>query len=196
MIFSKATAGPALNALGANGFRFAWLVNLGGEFLFTDNETNLNFSGNEYLSGGELLGLSSVTREKGIRLQSYSFTLSGVHQETASRLLFLLKEAGEPVSARNVAGMNGEVWLALLDEGGRHITQTIKMYQGTLQSWKESDSGSSVRISITLASPWSKPTLTKGRFTSDDNQQQLYPGDGFFAHAHREIKSLGWGADG
>ncbi len=167
------------------GFHFAWLIDMGDAMRITDNSVDIIHDGHTYVSGGDIIGLPSISRERGIKLQNYSFTLSGAIHANAA--LF---------SSQNWTGTWCEVFLVFLDETGRAVNgQPMSMYRGTLHTWKETDSGSNARVQVTLSSPWSKPNLTAGRITSDNSQKDRHPTDHFFKYAHRERKNLGWGAD-
>jgi hypothetical protein len=185
-------------ALQSDSLAFAWLIafpnmadvttGLTGVF-FTDAATDILFQGDLYKSAGDILSLPGVVRERGIKLQGYSFTLAGADQSNAVRL-----------AAGNLTGQTGEVFLVLLDAAGGVIGgvpggEAISMYKGTFHTWQERESGASSTVQVTLTSPWSKPNLTAGRITSNNNQQENYPGDDFFKFAHRERKNIGWGGE-
>ena len=184
-----------LTALQGDSLKFAWLIgfptmpdaiNAGvtGVF-FTDAANDISYAGNTYKSAGDILSLPGIVRERGIKLQGYSFTLAGADQSNAVRL-----------AAENMTGQTGEVFLALLDSSGAPLGgEAISMYKGTFHTWQERESSSTSSVQVSLTSPWSKPNLTAGRITSNNNQQDRFPGDDFFKFAHRERKNIGWGGE-
>jgi len=188
-------SGSLLTALQGDSLHFAWLIafpnmtdvtnaNATGVF-FTDAANDITYAGNLYKSAGDVLKLPGIVRERGIKLQGYSFTLAGADHSNAVRL-----------EAANMTGQVGQIFLVLLDDKGVPVNgEAISMYKGTLQTWKEHEGGATSTVNVSLTSPWSKPNLTAGRITSNNNQQDRYPGDGFFKFAHRERKNIGWGGE-
>ncbi len=188
---------PAISdALKADQLRFAWLLDLPLGTCLTNHASDLDIGGTTYYSRGFVLGLSNITREQGIKLQDYTIRLSGVDeydansdgQTDSSSLSFLFSQV-------NLTGTACQVKLVLFDAAGVVIDQPISLYKGTFHTMIERESDSSIRLEIQLASPWSKPSLTAGRITSNNNQTDLYPGDKFFEFSHEEKKDLGWGRD-
>jgi len=184
-----------LTALQGDSLKFAWLIAFpnmpGGGFYITDFENDLAYSrdgispADTYVSAGDILSLPGIVRERGIKLQGYSFTLAGADQTNAVRL-----------ASENMTGQTGEVFLALLDDAGAIINdEAISMYKGTFHTWQERESGSNSTVQVSLTSPWSKPNLTAGRITSNNSQTDRYPGDNFFKFAHRERNNIGWGGE-
>jgi len=182
------------SALEADALHFAWLVAFPNIYdgttgstgiFFTDAEKDIQYGGNAYASKGDILSLPGIVRERGIKLQGYSFTLAGASQQNAVRF-----------EAENMTGQICEVFLVLLDASGTVIgPEAINMYRGTVQTWRERENGARSTVEVSLTSPWSKPNLTAGRITSNTNQQDRFPGDDFFKFAHRERKNIGWGGE-
>ncbi|MFC3051660.1 hypothetical protein [Kordiimonas pumila] len=172
-------------ALAAESLRFAWLINLPANIYLTDWGVDISYGGHTYISQGDILTLPSIVREREIKLQGYSLTLSGADQQYAGLL-----------AASNRTGAECTVQLVLLDAGGSVVGgEAIGMYKGTFHTWQEQESGSNSTLTISLTSPWSKPNLTAGRMTSSNNQEDIYAGDKFFQYAHRERENIGWGAE-
>jgi len=169
--------------LQSEAFRFAWLVDIAGGLYLTDFDRALSFGGATYQSQGDILSLSSIVRERGIKLQSYTVTLSGVDGTIPAGL-----------GAVNLTGRDCAIYLAFpAADGPLDETEVISLYKGTFHSWSERESDRSSVVSIKITSPWSKPDLTAGRVTSNDTQTQDYPGDKFFEFAYEERTNLGWG---
>jgi len=185
-------------ALAGENIRYAWLVAFpdmptksggGTGVYFTDHGENITLAGDTYESLGDMLRLSPVVREKAIKLQSYTLTLAGADTSVGvSNARWL--------GAQNITGQPCMVSLALLDAAGAVISgEAIALYEGTVHLVRESESGASSIVDVTLTSPWSKPGRTSGRITSDYNQKDRYPGDDFFKFAHRERTNIGWGGE-
>ncbi len=167
--------------------RFAWLVELPADIRLTDHATDLTWQGQLYVSQGDILSLPSIVREREIKLQSYTLRISNVDLSNIDQTPL------DKLTSQNFTGAICNITLVLLREDGS-IIDGINMYRGTFHTWTENETDTSATMNITLTSPWSKPNLTAGRVTSNNNQTDLYSGDKFFEFAHRERDSLGWGA--
>jgi len=194
-----------LSALEGEALQFAWLIafpnmvdvtRLDGNgdpvtgLFLTDAETDITLNTTAYpntnfVSAGDMLRLPGIVRERGIKLQGYSFTLAGASQQNAVRF-----------EAANMTGQICDILLVLLNADGSIISgEAINLYRGTFHTWQERDSGGSSTVTVSLTSPWSQPNLTAGRITSDNNQQERYAGDNFFKFAHRKRENIGWGGE-
>lgn len=170
----------------AETLRFAWLVELPVDIRLTDHAVDLTWQGQTYVSQGDIISLPGIVREREIKLQSYTLRLSNTDLSDVDQTPL------DKLTSRNFTGTSCNVTLVLLREDGS-IIDGINMYRGTFHTWTENETDTSSTMSITLTSPWSKPNLTAGRVTSDNNQQDLYENDRFFEFAHRERDNLGWG---
>ncbi|MBL4837134.1 MAG: DUF2163 domain-containing protein [Kordiimonadaceae bacterium] len=173
-------------ALDAEQMRFAWLIQLPADIYLTDYATDLVWNGNIYVSQGDILSLPSVVRERGIKLQSYSIKLSNVDLSDGDQTPL------DKLSSGNFTGAPCGATVLLLNADDS-IIDGISLYKGTFHTWTENETNTSSTMNITLTSPWSKPNLTAGRVTSNNNQEDLYDGDKFFQYAHRERTDIGWG---
>lgn len=172
------------SALAAEQHYFAWLISIGPDLHFTTHGHDLTHNGKHYLSRGDILRLSNISRDRDIKLQSYSIEFSNV-----DRLL------ADALSGDDLTGEDCDVYLALLDENAEIIDdEVIHLYRGAFDSWTERESGTTAVISLKLTSPWDKPNLTAGRITSQHNQSDRFEGDQFFSFAHEEKNTIGWGA--
>ena len=173
-------------ALNAEHVTFAWLLDIGdgaSQLRWTTHAANLVVGGKPYASDKYIAGLPAIVRERGIKLQSYTIRLLGSDRQDAT--LF---------RSVNVTGVPVVVSLVLLDAAGAVIGgDAVKLYKGSIQSWREQEDDSSATVEIKITSPWSKPSQTAGRLTSASAQQDRYAGDRFFEFAHVEKSNLGWG---
>lgn len=173
------------SALAGETLRYAWLLQIGDDLFFTDHALDIDLAGNTYVSQGDILRLSSIVRERNIKLQSYSIEFSNVDGAVSAAL-----------RTHDRSGETCDVSLVLLDGVGAPIAgQAISLYRGAFDSWVERDTDSTATISLRLTSPWAKPNLTAGRITSDNNQQDNFAGDRFFEFAHEEKNTIGWGGE-
>jgi hypothetical protein len=173
------------DALSGETLRYAWLLQIGEDLFFTNHGLDIELAGKTYVSQGDILKLSPIVRERQIKLQSYSIEFSNVDGAVGSVL-----------RAYDRTGETCDVSLVLLNSAGALIAdKAISLYRGAFDSWVERDTASTSTISLRLTSPWAKPNLTAGRKTSNNNQQDNYPGDLFFEFAHEEKNTIGWGDD-
>lgn len=170
-------------ALSSETLRFAWLLRICDDLLLTNHGVELTYGGETYVSGGDILRLPAVVRERAIKLQSYSIEFSNVDGALSAELL-----------ARDRTGERCEVLLVFLDADGDIIgDEAISLYRGSFDSWSERDTANSATITLKITSPWAKPNLTAGRITSNHHQQDRYTGDRFFEFAHEEKNTIAWG---
>lgn len=183
------TAPSALvDALSAEQFRFAWLVELPGPaspLFLTDHAVDIEHDGQTWLSQGDIIGLPTITRERGIKLQGLAIGFSANDGALNAAL-----------ASRPMAGEACRLSLVFLDATGGVIGDAaLPVYEGTFDGWsyRAGKGGDSIEVRVT--SPWAKPTQTAGRVTSDHDQTERYPGDSFFAYAHEKKDQLGWGGE-
>lgn len=187
-----------LSTLSNDNLRFAWLVAFpdspSKDFLstgvyFTDHATSLTVGLVTYESLGDILSLSPILRESGIKLQGYTISLAGADISYGA-------SNSQWLAAQNMTGKSCEVSLVLLDADGAVIgDEKIQMYRGTVQVVREKESTDTSSVDVVLTGPWSKPDLTAGRLTSENSQKNFYPNDEFFKYAHRERTNIGWGGE-
>ena len=187
-----------LSNLNGDNLRFAWLVAfptspskdlLSTGVYFTDHATSLTVGSVTYESLGDIISLSPILRERGIKLQGYTISLAGADISYGA-------SNGRWLAAQNMTGRSCEVSLVLLDAVGVIIgDEKIQMYRGTVQTVREKESSNSSTVEVVLTGPWSKPDLTAGRLTSENSQKNLHPNDDFFKYAHRERTNIGWGGE-
>lgn len=174
---------PVAGILAGESLRIAWLVNIADTLFLTDHAHDLVHDGETYISQGDVLALSPIVRERGIKLQDYSITLSGV--DGLPQGVF---------GSANFTGHDCTVYLAFpAADGTLASDHVISLYKGTFHSWTVSESAGTSRVVIKVTSPWAKPDMTAGRITSNDSQTQTHAGDRFFEFAHEERRNIGWG---
>lgn len=178
------------SALAGDSLHFAWLLTIGDSEIvsnnlhFTTHGTDIVHGGKTFVSKGDVLRMSNVSRERQIKLQRYTVEFSNVDRLLAEAFL-----------QTDRTGQMCDVHLALLDEAGDILGgELVHLYRGAFESWTERESGSSASLRLQLTSPWDKPNLTAGRMTSQHNQSDRYDGDMFFSFAHEEKNTIGWGA--
>lgn len=183
-------------ALAAETLGFAWLITIGDDLFFTNHSVDVAYTGATYKSEGDLLRMPAIVRERNIKLQSTSLEFSNADGVMSFNLRHKYDEGSQSYIAHDRTGEPCEILLVLFDSGGAIIDgSAISLYKGVFDTWVERDSETTASISLKITSPWSKPNLTAGRITSDNNQKDNYPGDQFFEFAHEEKNTIGWGAE-
>ncbi len=173
-------------ALSSDNLSFAWLIELPNSINLTTHVDDISLNGNTYVSQGQILSISSVVREKEIRLHGLNLNFSSVEDVLQTRLL-----------ERNLTGETCKLLLVLLDDSGVVLDgYCINMFQGRFDSWTLADSGKTATISIKITSSWSKPEGHAGRMTNPSDQQARYEGDKFFQYAHESREAIKWGREG
>lgn len=191
------TVGSAVSsALGSESLQFAWLLKLGDDLHYTNHAQDIVLGAETYSASGDLLRLPSITRERKIKLQSVTLEFSNADNVMAYAMRHRYDPVGETYEAYDRTGDPCEILLVMLNTNGDVIGgEAISLYKGAFDSWSEQDTENSATLTVKITSPWSKPNLTAGRTTSDNNQQDTFPGDQFFEFAHEEKNTIGWGAE-
>ena len=153
----------------------------------TTHVRSLDWGGNTYLATGSLLSIEAVSESVSFDVGMLAVSLSGVDQANISAAL-----------SENFIGKTVNVYLALLDEDGVIIPDPLKIYGGTIDGFKVSESigaagrGTSV-VRWEVASQWRNFDKTAGRRTNDGDQQSFYPGDLGMNYSGEIVKDLKWG---
>ncbi|WP_262689779.1 hypothetical protein [Kordiimonas aestuarii] len=137
-----------LPALESDHVHFAWLIDIEGDiehWRWTTHGHDLVVEGVTYVSEGQVAGLPAIVRERDIKLQSYTIRLVGSDRVEAAlfRMRYLV---GRPVT----------VSLVLLEgESGVIGGKAIRLYKGSVHSWREIEDDTSARVELKITSPWS-----------------------------------------
>lgn len=137
-----------------------------------------------YLSTRGMLGVSDITEENEIKIETVDISLSGVSTENVK--LFLDYDYID----RRVL-----IRRAVIDDNYAIIGTPILVFDGRLDQprlQEDFDSGSAI-LSVTATSHWMDFEAAEGRHTNDTEQQILFSGDNFFANASDTQKDVKWG---
>jgi len=181
-------------ALSSETMKFAWLLKIGEDLRFTNHSQDISYDSDTYESQGDVLRLAPITREREIKLQSYTIEFSNVDGVIAYAMRHRIDQGSQP-PLHDRTGERCEILLVLLDGAGAVIDAPISLYAGVFSSWVERDTATTASVSLRITSPWAAPNLTAGRVTSNNNQQDNFTGDRFFEFAHEEKNTIGWGAE-
>ena len=170
-----------LNALNADHFEYAFLVDLPVGQHYTNHGYDLTVGMSTYLSNGLLVKFANIDQTQELNLATYSLELSNVTNTLA-----------KTYAAGNYRGLSAVIKLAILVDGVIQGEPVI-LYKGTLDSFSVRENGSSSNLTIKLTSHWASFNQMSGRYSSDRLQQDLHAGDRFFKYAHDEMSNIGWG---
>ena len=170
-----------LNALNADHFEYAFLVDLPVGQHYTNHGYDLTVANSTYLSNGLLVKFANIDQTQELNLATYSLELSNVTNTLA-----------KAYAAGNYRGLSAVIKLAVLVDGVIQGDPVI-LYKGTLDSFSVRENGRSSNLTIKLTSHWASFNQMSGRYSSDRLQQDLYAGDRFFKYAHDEMSNIGWG---
>ena len=168
-----------------NLLEFAW--NEGTDYI-TDFPRDLEWDGNTYLSTGDLLSVPVISETLGIRVNTVSFTLSGVNQSNISKAL-----------STNFIGLPITIYRGFFSTEAPSVNDIIEdpiiLFKGYISAFSLSEdpvTGTS-KLSWSAASHWSDFERKNGRQTNDRTHQELFPGDRFFEYAGQTVEDFKWG---
>ncbi len=88
------------------------------------------------------------------------------------------------------------IWLAALSPGGAVIADPIQVYHGAFDRPTITDGGAQGQISVTADSVMAKLFDVNERRHTDEDQNDEYPGDSFFAHVQDQDRQIVWKGSG
>ena len=156
----------------------------GSDVHITDAPADVTFDSDTYLSSRGMLGVSDITEEQEIKIETVDITLSGV--DTANVKLFLdFDYIDRRVLIRR----------AVTDSNYAIIGTPIIVFDGRLDQPRlvEDFENRTATLSVTATSHWMDFESAEGRHTNDTEQQVLFTGDNFFEKATETQKDVKWG---
>ena len=154
----------------------------------TDAPVDISFNdgsgADTYLCTRGMLGVSDITEENEIKIETVDISLSGVSTENVK--LFLDYDYID----RRVL-----IRRAVIDHEYNIVGSPILVFDGRLDQPRltEDFEGRSAILSVTATSHWMDFEAAEGRHTNDTEQQILFTGDNFFANASDTQKDVKWG---
>ena len=156
----------------------------GSDVHLTDAPADITFDSDTYLSTRGMLGVSDITEENEIKIESVDITLSGV--DTANVKLFLdFDYIDRRVLVRR----------AVIDNQYNIVGDPVLVFDGRLDQPRvlEDFQSKTATLSVSASSHWSDFEAQAGRHTNDTEQQVLNTGDTFFAKVTDTQKDVKWG---
>ena len=156
----------------------------GSDVHLTDAPADITFDSDTYLSTRGMLGVSDITEENEIKIESVDITLSGV--DTANVKLFLdFDYIDRRVLIRRT----------VIDDKYAIIGSPILVFDGRLDQprLQEDFENRTATLSVTATSHWMDFEAAEGRHTNDTEQQLLFTGDNFFEKSTETQKDVKWG---
>lgn len=185
---SRGVASATATELATKSFNIVNLLefqNIGGSNTYlTDAPADITYSSNTYLSTRGMLGVSDITEENEIKIESVDISLSGV--DTANVKLFLDYDYID----RRVL-----IHRTVIDDKYAIIGTPILVFDGRLDQPRltEDFANRTATLAVTATSHWMDFEAAEGRHTNDTEQQTLFSGDNFFANSTDTQKDVKWG---
>ena len=161
------------------------------EFYF-DSETiyfsmsykDISWNGNTYLATGNLLNISDISEEVGLKVGAVSIKLSGVNQANIATAL------SEDYTDRPV-----KIYRGFLSEGYLIISDPMLMFDGRIDSFSLSEDIETGTSTLTwdVPSHWADFEKQSGRRCNMEDQQLYFPDDKGFDFTSEIVKDLKWG---
>jgi hypothetical protein len=163
-----------VSALGGEVVRIALLAELefaSGTLYMTDLPYNVNYGGNTYVGGGNLVSVNPVKESDGLEAHGLQFTLSGVPSSAISMVL-----------QEHIQGKPARLKVMLFSENGTPIGTPVEEWTGRLDQMSIEDGPQSATVTVTAESRLADFKRSYVRRYTNEDQQAEYPGDKFFEH--------------
>lgn len=156
-------------------------------YYFTQAPYNLTLTdGNTYQAAGGLLQMTDFVDNANFSIEKLEIQLAGIVTlptgDTVLKTIQTLEYMDKPVTIYRAFMENHQV---------AHEVVLFKGYISNL-SGALSESGDSTTCSITTASHWTDFDRVSTRFTNDNSQQSIHPGDEGMAFAKEVQKEVQW----
>ena len=152
----------------------------------TDAAADLTWDGKTFQSMGQLLGVSDISEEQDLKIESIDISLSGIDNSVVKLFLDFDYIDRRVVVHRAVVGSNYQP-----------VGTPALVFDGRLDQPRLVDDWQSgtATLGVTASSHWSDYDSTGGRHTNYTEHQVLFPGDTFFAMATETQKDVKWGKE-
>jgi hypothetical protein len=148
----------------------------------TDYSHDITHDGQVYDSSSSLLAIASPKESHDLRVNSINLELSGVNQTFIS--LFL---TGNWINRKVI------IRQAVIGSDGQIIGDPFVVFDGQMTQFEVDEDNKSSRVIVSIASHWADFEKTNGRFTNDNSQQFIFPGDRGMEYAANSIRDIKWG---
>lgn len=150
----------------------------------TDMFTSVTWNGNLYLALGDFAGYEGLSEQADRHVSTVRLSVSGVTQQWISRVL-----------TKQYRGRRVVVRSAVFNAAWQVVVTPVPKMDGVMDRvalQEDPEKGTSVLVIDALNDP--RPfDQTAGRHTNHEEQQQYYPGDGFFKRTALASRKLSWG---
>ena len=147
----------------------------------TDYGHDITHNSQVYDSSSALLSIASPKESHDLRVNSINLELSGVNQTFIS--LFLTSNwINKKVIISKAAINNGQI-----------VGDPFVVFDGQMTQFEIDEDKKSSRVIVSIASHWADFEKTNGRFTNDNSQQYIFPGDKGMEYAANSIRDIKWG---
>ena len=144
-------------------------------------DSNGDLSDEEFLGVGRLGSISATEESSELQASGVKMSLSGIPPEFIS------------AAFENAQGRTAKIWLGFLDGAYRVVADPVLVFSGLIDK-SDIALGSEGKVTISVENrlvAWERPKVR--RYTNED-QQQLFPGDKAFEFVNPTVeKELLWG---
>lgn len=154
-----------------------------GFLRLTSSAKDISWDGKTWVAAGLLLGIAPVEEASDIRAVSFTVSLTGDYAANLSIALGAVRQ-----------GLEGSVWLGVIDSAGSLIADPFKAFSGRLDVPDVLDEGAQCRIAVRYESRLIDLERPRERRYTHQDQQIDYGGDiGFVYVASLQDRKLMWG---
>lgn len=149
---------------------------------FTDYAHDLIYDGQTFDASSALLDIAAPKESHDLRVNSLNLELSGVNQTFIS--LFLTSDwiNRSVIIKKALIGLDGQV-----------IGEPFVIFNGQMTQFEINEDDKSSKVIVSIASHWADFEKTNGRFTNDNSQQFVFPGDRGLEYSANSIRDIKWG---
>jgi hypothetical protein len=156
---------------------------VGGFLRLWSGTADITWDGKFWTGAGTLLGIGAVEETTSIVASGLTITLSGVPPDVVSACISAARQ-----------GLPGQVWVALMTEGGAVVADPVLAFAGRLDVPTIADGQDSAIATITYESRLIDLTRPREWRYTDESQKALYPGDrGFEYVTALQEQEITWG---
>ena len=185
---SRGVASATATELATKNFNIISLLEFqivsGSHVFLTDAPVDITYNSNSYLSTRGMLGVSDITEEDQLKIETVDISLSGVSTENVKAFLDF-----------NYIDRRVLIHRTVIDSKYTIIGTPILVFDGRLDQPRvqEDFKGGTAILSVTATSHWTDFEAQQGRHTNTTEQQTLFSGDNFFDKATEIQKDVKWG---
>jgi len=165
-----------------NTFCFLIELALSTTYRYTDHAFDITYDSNQYTATDKIVAINQSPETGELKVEDMVLQLTNVDSTLRTTL-----------EAENYTDKQVRIHLGFLDSNDNFIDAFI-YFDGNVKTVEITEDKNSSVINMTLANHWSNWNLAKGRFFTDESQQQIYSGDKGLGMAHATKADIRWGA--